>query len=219
MGFAWECWRTADPQRSRVKRLLRSATPRSVRVSMRCFAGLATPWRSWLERGRFETRTRQKHVLRSGLRWLLIPIALLLISCAPAPPAPPRIRFEYRIYEKALPGCQEDGKPDCATVRIEYPEFTVAPTEAVRAKLNAAVEEAILAPFDEGIPKATSPDHLARLFFETFESGAGASWFLRRTLTVELASAKAVMITGLEQVYTGRGEPRETRTRLDLHPE
>ena len=86
------------------------------------------------------------------------------------------------------------------------------------AKLNSAVQGAVLAPFDEGIPKATSPDQLSRFFFETFESGYGASWFLRRTFTVELASANAVIITGLESLYTGRAEPRETRTRLDLNP-
>ncbi len=148
----------------------------------------------------------------------ILAVALLLAACGPPAPAPLRIRFETRVYEKALPGCLEDGKPDCATVRIEYPEFVVAPTEAVKAKLNAAVEQAMLAPFDEGIPTATSPDQFARYFFDTFDAGSGASWFLRRTFTVELATANAVIITGLEQMYTARGEPRETRTRLDLKP-
>ncbi len=158
-------------------------------------------------------------MLRSHLRRIATFLSLLaLLSCGPQPPAPIQIRFEQRIFEKALAGCVEDGKPDCATVRLEYPEFTAASSEAVRQKLNAAVQEALLAPFEEGAPKAEFPEQLSRYFFEAFDAGYGASWFLRRTLTVEAATPLAVSITEFEAQYTGRGEPRETRSRLDLKP-
>ncbi|MEO8025969.1 MAG: hypothetical protein ABI823_05830 [Bryobacteraceae bacterium] len=152
------------------------------------------------------------------MRRLVLLLALVTIACAPPPQAPASVRFETRVFEKAMPGCSEDGKPDCATVRLEYPDFTSAPSEALRKRWNAAIEDALVAPFAEDMGKAESPEQLARLFFEAFDAGHGASWFLRRSYTVEIATPTKFVVTGLEEVYTGQGEPRHTRSRLELNP-
>jgi hypothetical protein len=78
----------------------------------------------------------------------------------------------------------------------------------------------LLAPFEEGGgEKAASAEQLARYFFEAFADGYGASWFLRRSLTVEQATAQKVIVSVVEQIYTGRGAPREARTKLEWVPD
>jgi hypothetical protein len=77
---------------------------------------------------------------RTGTRIFAFTVPLALASGCFGQPAAPGVRYQTRHFEKIALGCGEEKDKPCVTFHVDYPEFTVAPSEDVRRALNHDVQ-------------------------------------------------------------------------------
>jgi hypothetical protein len=177
---------------------------------------------------------------RRSVHLLLFPSVLILASAcegpreprppaAEAPPASGReegaaswsgLSWETRTLERQAVECEEGS---CASVSLEYPEFTAAPGEGGRRALNRYVREIVLAPV-VGEEPAASPEALAaevlrenERFLRELPEAAGG-WFLDRTVKVVHQTPRVLSLEATESSYLGGAHPNSRVTYASFDP-
>jgi hypothetical protein len=140
-----------------------------------------------------------------------------LLGCTPGGEAErdgaPAVTWEMKVVEKTAGECEPASEGACARFRVEYPEITAGPAEAV-ASLNEAIRKMMLAPalVEEG---PADLNQMAESFLakwreahEAFPHAATISeWFIDNRLQVIYHDPKVLSLEMAELAYTGGAHP------------
>jgi hypothetical protein len=113
-------------------------------------------------------------------------------------------------------GTPDDPITCCATVFIEYPEITNAPSDTARDSLNAAISGQLLSTY-EADSSITEVAQIAERFIEEFSellsetaSASLPEWETRHDVSVMLNDYGVLTLEFFWQAYTGGAHPNST---------
>jgi hypothetical protein len=137
-------------------------------------------------------------------------------------PRPAGLAWETRRLERTAADCGGEQDP-CATVSLEYPELTAAPSGGAREVLNRFVRDFVLAPAVGEISAAT-PEALAEevlqeseRFHREFPEAPGG-WSLERAVKVIHQTPRVVSLEASESVFLGGAHPNSSVTYASFDP-
>ena len=151
-------------------------------------------------------------------KWALLVLAAFLpLACATerlAEPAAPRVAYEMQTIERTLRDCPENLAP-CASIALEYPKITDAPTAEAHANIDAYIRSLVLAPLEEGNEDATAEDLMERFlggyreFAEDFPEQSSQWVMTRRAEPIHNAHG-VFSVEFTEDSYTGGAHPNSS---------
>jgi len=139
------------------------------------------------------------------------------IATATATPVPEKVAFEIKKFERKSGQCKDEGG-DCASLKLQFPEITAAPSPAVQEALNQAVRNVILANVGENARPFANADALAKDFltqYKTFKKDfpdAPGGWTLNREVNIVYNDHNILSLEANEDQYMGGAHPNANST-------
>lgn len=153
-------------------------------------------------------------VMNSRVQRSTLVIALSALALCGACRSPRGIEFEIHSLEKTAGDCAEDGAGPCASFRVEYPEITVAPTDALKQRLNEAIRELLLSPLLLAA-EPDGPEAMGSQFIDSWvatrkefpEAASVARWYAEHRVSVIWRDAALISFESAEEAYSGGAHP------------
>ncbi len=135
-------------------------------------------------------------------------------------PAPIKPAYKIMNYEKDWGDCDSTGAP-CAELKIEYPLLTNFYDEEIKEKINKAIINTLLIPYnDKG--SYLSFDSLANDFLESYKQFENEypdnhqRWAMERKIKVENLSDSIFSLSKEEYYYMGGAHPNSTTNFINF---
>jgi len=138
-------------------------------------------------------------------------VILVLLAFQACTTPDQNLRFQTRSQERQTGSCDTPAAP-CARISIAFPEFTAAPTRAVKDSLNGLIERWMLRPFSAETA-AGSVELLMEIFLNGYEATLRSfpdyqtRWTMRRQASVVNDTAGVLSLAFFESSFTGGAHP------------
>lgn len=140
--------------------------------------------------------------------------ALALLASLATLPAPAAtvstVTFVMRSVERRDPACKA-APPECSSIKLEFPEFTRAPSDAAKQALNQAVSVFILKDLSGEKPLKSVAEVVGDFFRQAAEAQRSSPlrppWALERVVLVKYNAAAIVSLEFSTLEFTGGAHP------------